>query len=157
VAPLAGRAADSLGARPLTAVGMLVSAVALISLALLDTSSIAFMAGALALLGVGLGLFTPANNAAIMGAAPKAQSGMAGGILNMTRGLGTSLGLALTALVFGTIVGAHAEAGRVGEGFAVSAFFLAAIAVCAAGLSMLRGNRFDARSELGSGECPWLM
>lgn len=144
VAPLAGHFADSLGARPLTVVGMLVSAVALILLALLNTGSIAFVAGALALLGVGLGLFTPANNAAIMGSAPKAQSGMAGGILNMTRGLGTSLGLALTALVFGTIAGAHAEAAHVDHGFAVSALFLSATAVCAAGLSTLRGNRFDA-------------
>ena len=147
VAPLAGRAADSFGARPLTVVGMLVSALALVSLALLGASnnSLGFVAGALALLGVGLGLFTPANNAAIMGSAPKAQSGMAGGVLNMTRGLGTSLGLALTALVFGAIVGAHAEAAHVGQGFAVSALVLAAIAVFAAGLSALRGNPFDAR------------
>ena len=35
-----------------------------------------------------------------MGAAPEEQAGVASGVLNMTRGLGTALGLAVTASVF---------------------------------------------------------
>jgi hypothetical protein len=52
-----------------------------------------------ALLGIGLGLFTPPNNSTIMGSAPAHRLGVAGGILNMTRSLGTSLGVAATGAV----------------------------------------------------------
>ncbi|MFE4873675.1 hypothetical protein [Streptomyces sp. NPDC056682] len=51
----------------------------------------------LALLGLGLGTFIPANNALIMGAIPASCSGTGGGLVNMTRGLGTALGVALVA------------------------------------------------------------
>jgi EmrB/QacA subfamily drug resistance transporter len=138
-APLAGRAADRHGARPLTVTGMLLSAAALVLLAILHTSTAA-VACELALLGVGLGLFTPANNAAIMGAAPRRQSGSASGVLNMTRGLGTSLGLSLTGLVFAIVAGPHAQPSLVATGFTASSFFLAATAVAAAVLAGLRGQ-----------------
>ncbi|RLV09850.1 MFS transporter [Streptomyces griseocarneus] len=49
-------------------------------------------------LGLGLGLFTPANNALIMGAVPANVSGTGGGLVNMARGLGTALGVALVGL-----------------------------------------------------------
>jgi len=55
-------------------------------------------APALALLGLGLGTFTPANNSLIMGAIPAGASGTGGGLVNMTRGLGTALGVALVTL-----------------------------------------------------------
>ena len=139
VAPLSGLFADRLGARPLTVAGMVASASALALLAALHGSTQLVIAG-LALLGVGLGLFTPANNAAIMGATPRAQSGAASGILNMTRGLGTSLGLSLTGLVFAVIAGAHAQPSLVAGGFTAACLFLAAVAVAAALLAALRGD-----------------
>ncbi|MFB7632260.1 MFS transporter [Streptomyces sp. NPDC056149] len=52
----------------------------------------------LVLLGLGLGTFTPANNALIMGAIPTGSSGTGGGLVNMARGLGTALGVALVTL-----------------------------------------------------------
>ena len=131
VAPQAGHLADRIGARPLTVAGMAVAAAALALLAAVHGSTAAVVA-ALALLGVGLGLFTPANNAGIMGAAPRAQSGAASGILNMTRGLGTSLGLSLTGLVFAAVAGNRAAPHLVGRGFTASCLFLAAIAALAA-------------------------
>jgi EmrB/QacA subfamily drug resistance transporter len=138
VAPLAGLAADTVGARPLTVVGMLAAAAALTLLAILHNAT-PIIAGELALLGVGLGLFTPANNAAIMSAVPLAQSGMASGILNTTRGLGTSLGLSLTGLVFAAVAGANARPELVAAAVTASSFFLAATAVAAAVLAALRG------------------
>lgn len=60
--------------------------------------SIAWLTPMLALIGTGLGLFTPANNALIMGAIPAGSSGTGGGLVNMARGLGTALGVALVAL-----------------------------------------------------------
>ncbi len=54
---------------------------------------------ALALLGFGLGVFTPANNAAVMAALPSGRAGLGGGLVNTTRGLGTALGIAISTFV----------------------------------------------------------
>jgi MFS family permease len=52
----------------------------------------------LGLLGVGLGLYTPANNAEIMASVPARDAAAAGGMVNMTRGIGTALGVAVVSL-----------------------------------------------------------
>ncbi|EMF00166.1 MFS transporter [Streptomyces mobaraensis NBRC 13819 = DSM 40847] len=52
----------------------------------------------LALLGLGLGVYTPANNATVMAALPTRSAGTGGGLINMARGLGTALGIALVTL-----------------------------------------------------------
>ena len=95
VAPLAGRLADHVGARPLTVSGMALVTLGLGLLGALRPST-AWLLLLLAVIGVGMGLFTSPNNASIMGAAPGQQAGMASGVLNMSRGMGTALGLAVT-------------------------------------------------------------
>ncbi|MGN6130681.1 MAG: MFS transporter [Nocardioidaceae bacterium] len=81
-----------------------------------DPVAIASLVPALALLGLGLGIFTPANNALVMGAVPTAATGTGGGLLNTTRGLGTALGVALVTLALqaelpeGSTTGARAAA-----------------------------------------------
>lgn len=70
----------------------------------------------LGLIGLGLGTFVPANNAAVMASIPHRFAGTGGGLVNMTRGLGTALGVALTTLALhlaprtgtGPDAGAHA-------------------------------------------------
>jgi hypothetical protein len=52
----------------------------------------------LALIGVGLGVFTPSNNSLVMGAIPPRAAASGGGLLNLTRGLGTALGVATVTL-----------------------------------------------------------
>jgi len=139
-APLAGRLADRAGARRLTMAGMAVVAVALGLLAVAH-GSLAVVTVELVVLGVGLGTFTPPNNAAIMGSVPRAQAGVASGVLNTTRGLGTAMGLALTSLVFGVVAGSeHAPAALVTRGFEVSAACLGLVAVLAVALAALRGR-----------------
>ncbi|MBR7828213.1 MFS transporter [Actinospica sp. MGRD01-02] len=54
--------------------------------------------GALAVAGLGLGVFMPANNALVMSAIPVSAAGTGGGLVNMTRALGTALGVALVTL-----------------------------------------------------------
>ena len=49
---------------------------------------------ALAIFGLGLGLFTAPNNSAIMSSASAAETGEAGGVLNLTRSFGMSTGIA---------------------------------------------------------------
>ena len=56
------------------------------------------MATWLGLLGVGLGVYIPANNTAIMTAIPAREAAAAGGMVNMARGLGTALGVAVVTL-----------------------------------------------------------
>jgi hypothetical protein len=57
--------------------------------------------GSLVAVGAGLGSFTPANNRAVMLAAPPGSSSTAAGLLNMTRALGTAAGTAVAVLLLG--------------------------------------------------------
>ena len=135
-APMAGRLADRLGARSLTIGGMATVGGGLGLVGALRPSTPVFLL-LLAVVGIGLGLFTPPNNAAIMGAVPQDQSGLASGVLNMTRGMGTALGLALTGLVFDVSGGRASVSSFVAHAFSVTAFFLAAIAVVAGVIAAL--------------------
>ncbi len=102
LAPLSGILYDRLGPRVPTLSGMVVctGALALLYGALAETHDglLAVMI-ALGIFGVGQGLFTAANNTAIMAAAPEDLSGEAGGLLNVTRAFGISLGIASASTV----------------------------------------------------------
>ena len=139
VAPFAGRAADRLGARPLTVAGMLIAALSLAVLGLVHPAGAALLPP-LAGLGAGLGLFTPPNSAAIMGTAPREEAGVASGVLNMTRGMGTSMGQAFAALVLSLAAAGLAHPSSLVSGFAACALCLAAVSLVAAGLASLRGK-----------------
>lgn len=137
-APIAGRVADKTGAKPLMIGGMALTTIMLISLGIHHSSGALFLIQ-LALVGAGLGASTAPNNAATMGALPRSVSGIASGILNMSRGLGTAMGLALTALVFTLIAGEQAtHPSLVKSGFGDAAFFLAAIAFLTFIISVFR-------------------
>jgi MFS family permease len=98
-APIAGHFADR--APGLVARGGLMAAVAaLVAIARAHPTGAA-LAGLLGAVGIGLGAFTPANNRAIMLAAPAGTSGAAAGLLNMTRGLGTAAGTAIAVSLLG--------------------------------------------------------
>jgi hypothetical protein len=79
-----------------------------------------------------------------MGSVPGHQSGLASGVLNMTRGMGTALGLALTALVFDLAGGTSAAHSTVDHAFTLAAFFLGAAAVGAVFLSAIGLAALDA-------------
>jgi EmrB/QacA subfamily drug resistance transporter len=151
IAPFAGRLADRVGARPLTSGGMAIVAAALLLLGALDPSTNGFLI-LLAAVGVGLGLFTSPNNASIMGAAPGHQAGMASGVLNMTRGTGTALGLALTGSIFVVAGGDSGGATAAQHAFSTTAYVLAAIAAAAGLVSALRANGALAQASLSSVE-----
>jgi EmrB/QacA subfamily drug resistance transporter len=58
----------------------------------------AWLAPMLGALGIALGIFTPANNSLVMRSIPIQAAGTGGGLVNMTRSLGTALGVALVTL-----------------------------------------------------------
>jgi MFS family permease len=54
----------------------------------------------LALAGLGLGIFVPANNTLIMRATADSSASLLGGLVNMARGIGTTLGISVMALAW---------------------------------------------------------
>jgi EmrB/QacA subfamily drug resistance transporter len=153
VAPWGGILADRIGSRALTVVGMLVAAVALLSLALTPGASLPVMLGLLALLGAGIGLFTPANNSAIMASAPPYRRGVAAGLLNMTRSLGTSLGVAAVGTLVGLWLAArlgHPVASTVDAPPAALEFAFQAVLFALAALAVLTALLAAARGEPGT-------
>ena len=129
-APFAGRLADRVGARPLTVGGMACVGAGLVALAAPRPATGPFLV-LLAVIGIGTGAFTPPNNAVIMGSVPASQAGVASGVLNMTRGMGTSLGLAVTGLLFEAAGGSSTSPVVVARAFSVACLALAGIAVVA--------------------------
>ena len=86
---------------------------ALLYVALGETrGSLLMVMGALGVFGIGQGLFTAANNTAIMAAAPEDLSGEAGGLLNVTRAFGISLGIASASTVLAWRLAAMGVPGR---------------------------------------------
>ncbi|HLY67705.1 MAG TPA: MFS transporter, partial [Chloroflexota bacterium] len=152
LAPLSGALTDRVGSRWPTVLGMGIAALALSALALpgAATAPPGTTVRTLVVFGVGLGLFTPPNNSAIMGSAPRTRLGLAAGVLNMTRSLGTSLGVAATGAVLAltiSSVSGRTVAGTLDVplpallvGFRRSLLFLAILAVAAGAISLLRGR-----------------
>jgi hypothetical protein len=103
-----------------------------------------------------MGLFTSPNNASIMGAAPEQQAGMASGVLNMTRGLGTALGLAVTGTVFtvagGDVARGGGAAADAAHAFSVTAYVLAGIAAGAGVVAAARSAGALRNARLSSVE-----
>jgi hypothetical protein len=97
VAPFSGGLYDRLGSRILTVSGMATClagcALLLIALGPVHDDMRLVMLG-LAIFGIGQGLFTAPNNSSIMGAAPENFIGEVGGLLNLMRALGMSIGIA---------------------------------------------------------------
>lgn len=92
----------------------------------------AALAPVLLLIGAGLGVFTPANNTMIMAAIPTRSAGTGGGLVNMARGLGTALGVALVTLALHL-----AGSGASGARWATGVLLLA----CAAALATAWSSR----------------
>ncbi|WP_345652358.1 MFS transporter, partial [Streptomyces tremellae] len=106
---LAAAGGDRLLPRSLTDRGRCLTGAALCAVAVAALLAVPLTVGWLvpvfAVVGLGLGTFTPANNTLIMSAVPARSSGTGGGLVNMTRGLGTALGVALVTLALHTAGG----------------------------------------------------
>lgn len=95
-APLAGTLSDRLGARPLTVGGMLLMAVTFIALLLIPVNFDYWLFAVLVFLnGVGGGLFTAPNTAAIMSSVPADQRGAASGVRATFFNAGNSLSIGI--------------------------------------------------------------
>lgn len=109
VAPLSGRLADRVPPGEIASVGMGLSAMSLFGLSMLgETMPISVILALLALLGVGVGLFSSPNTTAIMGCVESRYYGSASAMTAMMRSLGMMLSMGAVLVVFAVIMGATA-------------------------------------------------
>jgi MFS family permease len=95
-APLAGSLADRFGARPFTVGGMLLMAVSFIALVMIPVNFNYWVFAVLVFLnGLGGGIFTAPNTAAIMSSVPAAQRGAASGVRATFFNAGSSLSIGI--------------------------------------------------------------
>lgn len=101
VAFQAGALSDRIGTRGLAVGGMLVLALGLLGMSFVDAgSSPCTVAAWYALCGLGIGTFISPNTATLMGAAPRHQQGVAGGLMALARSFGMLLGIAAGTTLF---------------------------------------------------------
>jgi EmrB/QacA subfamily drug resistance transporter len=152
VAPISGALYDRVGAKLLKVAGALtLLASSLLLVYVLDSgaSRLLLLTGLLALLGAGQGLFTASNNSEVMGTAAAGETGQVGGLLQMFRTFGMSFGISLASVILSLQVGEATRrslmmdlpAADVARGAAMSFIAFAALALVAAGLSLVRGDR----------------
>jgi EmrB/QacA subfamily drug resistance transporter len=98
--PLAGVWADRRGSRTLSALGMLVTAVALFGMTTLQVHSPYWQSGLwLGLVGIGSGMFNSPNTAAMMGTVPVHRRGIAAGARTMLQNTGAVISIAFVLAV----------------------------------------------------------
>lgn len=98
---LAGKLAGRHGPRPTIIAGLVLLAVGAFGLALANAGSSFWVLGPLlSLIGFGAALVAPPMNAAILASVEPALAGIAGGVLNASRQIGTALGVAVFASLF---------------------------------------------------------
>jgi len=102
----------------------------------------------LALAGLGLGIFVPANNTVIMRSTADSSASLLGGLVSMARGIGTTLGISLMALALHLGSRADTGAGYAGSTQARPAFIVLAAASAAAAAIAL-ASREQARGQAG--------
>jgi MFS family permease len=132
------------------------SAGALLTCAVMGASIFVPMTGTtvvlqLALAGLGLGLFVPANDTAIMRSAADSSASLLGGLVDMARGIGTMLGICSMALALHLGSQLNAGHGYAGSTQARPAFIVLALASAAAAALTL-ASRAQARGQAGRTE-----
>ncbi|HEY2041603.1 MAG TPA: MFS transporter [Jatrophihabitans sp.] len=141
-APFAAHAVHRFGATAAGATGMGLVAVTLAVLAGAPANRGVLIA-ALAVAGVGLGLFTPSNNTEVAGSGTAQQAGMVSGLMNMIRGIGTALGVAVAGATYALGTSSNGRSSTLAsatDGFRISVVVLAVLATASAGLAISGGR-----------------
>jgi EmrB/QacA subfamily drug resistance transporter len=126
VAPISGFIADRWGPRMPTTIGMVAIAAGMTLVAVTATSPDVRLVLALALVGVGAGLYVAPNNASIMGAAPRDRQATAAAVAATARNVGMTIGIAIASSLDHVL------------GFKTTLFVAAALAIAGAALGGLR-------------------
>ena len=101
VAPAAGRLSETVSARKLTTLGLLISSTGAWLLAgLTPAAPLGEVCGKLALLGCGQAMFLPPNSASVLRRMESAHAGKAAALLATARNFGMLLGIGIAGIVF---------------------------------------------------------
>ena len=162
LSPMSGTLSDRIGVRKLTLVGLTIISLTYFGFLTLNTESTGLQFIALAVpYGIGIGVFQSPNNSAIMGSVPAEYTGVAGGLLHLTRLLGQIVGIAVLGSIWAARVAA-ASGGILPEGGATSAdpvaqvaglhsiFLIAALIMVVATLIGFWGLSEEKRTEMAS-------
>jgi MFS family permease len=104
--PISGRVSDKIEPRLVASVGMALNCVALFLLIFLDSSTaIWFIMIALAVNGLGIGIFASPNTNAIMGSVEKKSLGVAAGTLGTMRTAGMMVSMGIMMIIFSVYMG----------------------------------------------------
>lgn len=99
--PISGIMSDQRGPAIPSIIGLSLATIGAFLLSIINiTGTYVLTCVGLFLVGAGIGMFTPPNNSHLMGNVPKKSLGIAGGILNMSRTLGMSLGITIGGLSY---------------------------------------------------------
>jgi EmrB/QacA subfamily drug resistance transporter len=100
MAPFGGRFADRVGVRIPATVGLILTSLTVFSFTLLKPGVSDFeILWRQIVLGLGISLFNPANNSAIIGSLPREKVGLASSFLALSRNLGMVIGVAFAEMV----------------------------------------------------------
>ena len=119
------------------------------ALGMLRPSTVAFVL-LLAVVGIGLGLFTPPNNAAVVDSVPREQSGLASGVLNMTRRMGSRLRTGSHRIGVRPRRRTFTEDATADHVFSVASLFLAGVALFS------QSHRWSTPERSLGGTWPWI-
>jgi len=143
--PFAGRLSDRVEPRILASTGMGVIVAGLIALAFLTpTTPLWYIIAALALLGIGFGMFSSPNTNAVMSSVEKSVYGVAAGTLATMRMTGQTISIGIAMLIFALVVGTVQITPEHHAGFlrSISIAFAVFAALCTVGVfsSLARGR-----------------
>ena len=106
LSPLSGWVSDRVGSRGLASGGMFLIAAGLLWLSnVTTTSSTAFVASGLFIIGLGMGIFSSPNTSAVMGSVERRQLGLASGTLATMRFVGQATSLAIMGAIVASVAG----------------------------------------------------
>jgi EmrB/QacA subfamily drug resistance transporter len=103
-APVAGRLADRVGARPLMTFGLVLVSFSLFWLTGITThSSYGYLSVAFVVMGFGMGFVMSPMSTAAMNSVDRTKAGVASGVLSMTRMVGGTFGVAVMGAIIATL------------------------------------------------------
>jgi EmrB/QacA subfamily drug resistance transporter len=107
MSPIAGRLSDRFDSGKLASVGMAIITIGLLTFALITaTTSVYIIILGLAILGIGVGIFSAPNTHSIMGSVERKYFGLASATVSTMRLLGQTFGMGLILVIFAVYIGA---------------------------------------------------
>ena len=151
LSPFAGRLSDRIEPRLVASAGMAITAVGLILIGFLnDTSSLAYVVGALVVVGLGFALFSSPNTNAVMGSVESAYLGVASATLSAMRTVGQALSMGVATLILALYVGdaaiTPANHASFASGFRLAFLIFPALCVLGIFASLARGKTRPGKS-----------